>query len=393
MAEGAAYRLSYVTESSFGVPSSTTFQLIHGHLNVSGALSRAPIQSEAIRSDRGVASMRFGSKKPSFRYPFELRYGAYEDFIASFNQAAWAVAASANTGLSATVVAGTTNTIAATGIETGISAGDWVKISGFTGGYTANNGFFKVTAVATGTLTLGQAKDSSGTSLLVACSAQSGISVQRMGYNATGSTKRYLAFEDAYTDISLYREWLGMLANTFSLNITPDQIITGEFGFMGKSLVGPASATYTTGLTALSSALPMTGSDLSGVVSVDGAPTAIVTAVSFNGNNSGEQLNGVFAQTPYRIATGRSNLTGQMSLYLLDYAWFTKYLTETRFALSLKLMDSGGTTGYAIEIPYCAITAEPTEQKTETNVVQNISFQAEPSSTYNLVNWKWYKLA
>jgi len=393
MAEGAAYRLSYVTESSFGTPSGTTFQLLHGHLNAGGALSRAQLQSEAIRSDRGVASTRFGSKKPSFRYPFELRYGAYDDMFASFNQAEWTVAAAANSGLTATVVAGTTNTIAATGIDTNIVAGDWVKISGFTGGYTANNGFFKATVVATGTLTLGQAKDVAGASLLVACSSQSDISVQRVSYNATGSTKSYLAFEEAYTDIDLFREWLGMAANTMSLNIAPDKIITGEFGFMGKSLVGPAAATYTTALTALPSTLPMTGSDLTGVVSVDGVPVATVTGISFNGNNNGEQLNGVFAQTPYRVATGRSNLSGQMSLYLLDYAWYTKYLAETRFALSLKLMDSAGSTGYAIEVPYSAIISEPTENKTETNVIQNIRFQVEPSSVYSLVNWKIYKLA
>ncbi len=393
MAEGSAYRLSYVTETSFGVPSGTTFQLLHGHLNAGGSLARAQIQSEAIRSDRGVASTRFGSKKPSFRYPFELRYGAYEDMIASFNQSAWVAAATANSGLTATVVAGTTNTISATGINVGIAAGDWVKISGFVSPYTANNGFFKVTAAATGILTLGQAKDVNGNSLLAACSGVTGISVQRMGYNATGSTKSYLTFEEAYTDISMFRKWLGMAANTMSLNITPDKIITGEFGFIGKELVGPAGTTYTTSLTALPTTLPMTGSDLTGIMAVDGAPVATVTGISFNGNNNGEQLNGVFAQTPYRIATGRSNITGQMSLYLLDSALYSKYLSETRFSLSLKLLDSGGATGYAIEVPYAAITTEPTENKTETNVVQNISFQIEPSSTYNLVNWKIYKLA
>jgi len=393
MAAGSAYRLSYVTESSFGVPSGTAFQILHGSLNAGGSLNRAQIQSQAIRSDRGMASTRFGSKKPALRYPFELRYGAYDDFIASWNQSSWAAAASANTGLTVTVVAGTTNTMAGTGIASGISTGDWIKVSGFTGGYTANNGYFKVTNSVTGTLTLGQAKDADGVSLLTAASSQTGISVQRMGYNATGSTKSYVAFEEAYTDVSIYKEWLGCMANTMSLAIQPDQIITGEFGFIGKSLAGPAGVTYTASTTAVSTALPMTGSDLTGVVSVDGTPVAICTGINFSGNNSGNYLNGVFAQVPYGLTSGRSNLSGSMSMYVLDYAWYTKYLNETRFALSLKLMDSGGTTGYGIEVPYCAITTEPTENKAEDNVVQNISFQVEPSSTYSLVNWKWYKLA
>lgn len=397
MAAGSAYRLSYVTESSFGTPSGTAFQILHGSLNAGGSLNRAQIQSQAIRSDRGMASTRFGSKKPALRYPFELRYGAYEDFIASWNMSSWAAAASAISALTVTVVAGSTNTMAATGIGgtggTLIAVGDWVKVSGFTGGYTANNGYFKVTARGADLLTFGQAKDADGVSLLTAASSQSGISVQRLGYNATGSTKSYVAFEEAYTDVSIYKEWLGCMANTMSLAIQPDQIITGEFGFIGKSLVGPAAATYTASTVAVSSALPMTGSDLTGVVAVDGTPVAICTGVNFSGNNSGNYLNGVFAQVPYGLTAGRSNLSGSMSLYVLDYAWYTKYLNETRFALSLKLMDSGGITGYGIEVPYCAITAEPSENKTEDNVVQNVSFQVEPSSTYSLVNWKWYKLA
>jgi hypothetical protein len=55
-------------------------------------------------------------------------------------------------------------------------------------------------------------------------------------------------------------------------------------------------------------------------------------------------------------------------------------------------MDSGGTTGYALDVPRVFIT-DAQFQKSETDVIQNIPFQVEKDPTSGLINWRWWKLA
>jgi len=308
---------------------------------------------------------------------------------------AWVAAGDAIAALSVTVVAGTTNTMAATGIGgtggSAIAVGDYVKVSGFGTSYTANNGFFKVTARGADLLTLGEAKDPvSGDSLLTAATSQAGITVQRCSYCITGSTEKSLAFEDAYLGTSLYWEALGCVANGMTLDIGLDSIVTCGFDFVAKSVVGPAAVKYAGSYTEASVTLPIRATDC--VVAIDATPVATITSLQLAMANDRSPQFSIGLAEATGIAYGRSNLTGNLSMYVEGSSFWTKYAAETRIALGLKFLDSAGTTGYAVDVPR-AFILDDQFAKTEKDVIQNLPLQIEKDATTGLINWRWWKLA
>lgn len=393
---GARWQPSYVTESALSTPSGTAFTKTRLLLSSEGiAQKRSNLQSQQAVGDRSVAQGRLGNKTNTFKASGELSYGTYEDFIASANMDAWVAAGTAISALSVTVVAGTTNTMAATGIGGAagslIAVGDYVKVSGFTGAYTSNNGYFKVTARGADLLTLAEAKNpETGVSLLTAATSQTGITVQRCSYCITGSTEKSLAFEDAYLGTSLFWEALGCVANGMTLGIGLDAIVTCGFDFIAKNVVGPAAVQYAVSYTDATVTLPIRATDC--VLIFDAVPVATVTKLDLAMANQRSPQFSIGLSEATGISYGRSNLTGNMSLYLETSSFWTKYAAETRFALGLKFMDSAGLLGYAVDVPRCFIT-DDTFQKSETDVIQNIPFQVEKDATSGLINWRWWKLA
>ena len=396
-ASGSRWQPSYVTESSLGVPSGTEFKKTRLLLASGLEQRRSNLQSQQAVGDRSVAPGRLGNKTNTFRANGELSYGTFEDFIASACMNSWVDAGTAISALSVTVDAGTTNTMAATGIGgTGaslISVGDYVKVSGFASGYTANNGFFKVTARTDNVLTFGEAKDpEAGASLLADATAQANITVQRMGYLITGSTEKSLAFEDAQLDTAtpIYFEALGCVANGMTLSMATDGIVTCNFDFIAKKILGPSGTKYAGSYADPSTTLPIRATDC--VVVIDAAPVATITQLNLAMANQRSPQFSIGLDEATGISYGRSNLTGNLSLYVESSSFWTKYAAETRFALGLRFMDSSGTTGYALDVPRVFIT-DAQFQKSETDVIQNIPFQVEKDPTSGLINWRWWKLA
>jgi hypothetical protein len=400
MAEGARRRICHVTESAWGTASGTAFQIDNVPLGPGLKLGRSVLQSSVIRSDRGVGRPRLGAKRGTFNLPFELAYcQAFEDHLASAMCAAMTAAGTATAGITTTVVAGSTNTMAGTGVGgtggSAIAAGDWVKVSGFASGNVGNNGFWRCTTRGADLLTFAEAKDTAGASQLTACSSQSNIVFQKMGAWSTGSTVKSNDIEEAQLDLAtpLYRHMPGAVVNTFGMSIVPDQIIKGNFGYIGKPVVGPATSTYTASTTAASSAYPIMANDVLGALRIDGTPVAILTGMELGLDNGADPKLGAFQLDPYRIALGVSALSGSLSLMWIDATYWTKYAAETRIALGLKLPgDATCATGYAVDIP-SVFLSDLTDEPSASETIIKIPFLVEPDSTTGLINWKWNKLA
>lgn len=386
MAAGNRNRLAFKAESTWGTDPSGNYQELRKLGDAGITLDRAQIRTAEWNSRRAVTGMRLGNKSVGVNVPFELSYGTYDTLIESAFYSTWNAAASAITALTATVVAGTTNTIAATGIASGISTNDWVKISGFVAPYTANNGYFKVTNASTGVLTLGQAKDAAGNSLLAAASAQTGISVQKMGYIVPGTTAKSLAFEEAQLDLSTgnYTQALGCIADSFNLTLAPDAIITGNFAFLGKTFNGPANSTYGGTVVAAGTAEVMQSNDSYTKLWLDASATCAATAFDFSLANGGSRIMPVFCNTPNKITADDALFTGNITMLREDAAMLTKYLAETDLVISSCIIDKLGASGYAIEFPKVRITAHNL-QRAKDNVLVTLPWTAleDSPSTYN----------
>ena len=392
VAAGSQRQWSHVKEVTIGTDPGTPYTIDRF---LAGARLSAPpedIMSDEMRSDRAVAPGVNGVRRVAGTFPFELSYGTYDDWIESAMCAAWVAAGTASSSLSATVVAGTTNTIAATGIDTNVAAGDWIKVSGFTGNYTANNGFFRVTAKATGVLTLGEAVDASGASRLAACSSQSGIAVQTCAYITPGTTEKSLSIEKASADVSAFERGRGCEVNRFSLSMQNSAKITGQFDVVGFVLDGPAATKYRTGTdVAASTTTPITSYSAKSFLFVDGTPIALATSADFTLDNGMEDLIGLFQTTAYDILLGRSNLSGNVTFGFTGTTYDAKVLANTHIAMRTQIIDATGTQGYAIDIPNVRLKA-PSEDVTENKIFHTYPWQAEKDSTTGILNMKIWRL-
>lgn len=397
IAAGNSRQISHVKEVTPGTDPGTPYTVDRFLAGARLYNEQDEIKSAEMTADRSVAPGANGSKHAKFTGPFELSFASHEDYIESAMCAGWTAAGTAISGLTTTVVAGTTNTMGATGIggSSGslVSVGDWVKVSGFTGANIGNNGFYRVTARTADLLTFGEAKNAAGTSVLTACSAVADIVVQRMGYIAAGSTAKALSIESAQTDVSVFERVLGMHMNRMSLSIRQGAIITGSFEGVGLALAKPAATKYRTGTdVAAATGAPMTGNASKSYIWMDGAVVAVVTGLDLNLQNGMEDLVGVFQESAYGVLMGRSDLSGSITIAFTDSATLAKAFDGTRVVLRFQMMDPLGTSGYAVDIPVVKL-ALPSEDRQENKVFHTYNWQAEKDPTTGLINMKISKLA
>jgi hypothetical protein len=383
MSEGMRNSLKYAVETVFGTDPGGNYQILRKTGDAGLGLTRAQIKTEEMNSRRAVTGFRLGAKMPKVTVPFELVYGGYEDLMACALMSTWAAAATASGTLSATVTS--TNVITATGIDTGLAVGDWVKITGFATTMISNNGFHKVTAKASGSITVAE-------STLVNGSGAS-IVVQRMGYLVGGTTVKSLAFEEAQEDIGsgLFFQTLGNMCDSWDMSFQPDQIIKGTFNFLGKTYTNPRNTTFGGTAVAAVTADSMQSNDALSYLSIDGTPVATVTGLDFSLKNSLAQYLAVAGQNVAKIGRGDSDLTGTLTMFFDADTYWTKYLAETAISLSAKFVDLTGGQGYAIDIPRLKFT-DSTLQRAKDNTLQSLPFQALENTAQTILNMKIWKL-
>ena len=389
MGAGTQNRLAYAPESAWGTTTGTAYTVVRKLAGSSCTIERSQLQTAEFNSRRAVTGMRLGTKRARVALPFELFYAGggaanqkqFEDFLASWMFSTWVAAGSAASAQTLTIgtLAATTDFTFGTSIAT-VVAGDWVKITGCS--TAANNGYYKVISVSSLVLTLATPNFANMTT----GSMGAAVVLQRMGYIIPGTTAKSWTFEESQLDSATYKKVTGAIANTLNLSLTPDAIITGDFGFFGKDM-SVANTVYSVTNPAAQTNSVMTANDTLTYLMADNAGVAVATSLSLSCTNNAEDLFPIGSITPYSINAGDSQVSGTMDLYLTDYNYWNKYLNETALSLSIKLMDPDLTStnplvqvGYAIDLPNIKIT-NLTENKTKTNVVQSVPFMALENTT------------
>jgi hypothetical protein len=413
--EGVGNQMSYNKESAWAVPTApgTTYLIVRKLLAAAIHTDRSQIASKETNNRRAVTPFRLGTRKSRVSVPMQMFYAGdglqFDDFIESWMCAAWVAAATAITAQTVTVgTPGPTTTFTAGTSIGDIAVGNWIKVTGFATTQIGNNGYFRVTAVNTLALTLAT-PDYLKSGMIAGASTGSTIVLQRMAYVKPGSIIKSLAFEEAQTDnaaaLSVVKMALGAMANTFELNIVPDDIITATFEFMAKvfsvgasraaaaadagALNGTTVAASTT-WTAAPTNSPMTANDLLMRIMVDNVAVGIVTNLKVNGNNGLEEQFPVGNLVPYALGKNDSVVTGTMDIYMLDTTYWAAYQNETLMGLSFQLLDPDYGTlttqalakGYAFDIPNIKLGAVP-ENKEKTKVLHNVQWSALELLTAN----------
>jgi hypothetical protein len=152
-----------------------------------------------------------------------------------------------------------------------------------------------------------------------------------------GTMSRTFTIERNFTDIGQYMRYTGMMANTLSLSVQPDAIVTGTVGFVGKGQTVDTS--IITGATYDDPTTTLPFDSFSGTVKEGGTEIAVVTGIDLTLEN-GAEANFVIGsdETPC-ITTGNSNLTGTLTAQFKDEVLLQKFIDETESQLEFTLDD------------------------------------------------------
>lgn len=372
MAEGSRRRLIYVAESTWGeTPVTPACKVLRGNGGNGIRLGRDTLQSQEMRSDRQVADVRMGNKKPSLDVPFEFSFGSFDDFLAAALFGTWTTAYTL-TNQTVTVVAGTKVFSRAAGswITDGVKIGDKITTTGFED--AGNNGTFLVSNVTALEITCATASG------LVNVSGDTGVGVTTSRQVLKqGVTPKFFTIEEGFTDIGKYQVMTGAMVNALSLTVANNAMVTGSFGLIAKA----ASAFSGTSIDSTPDAAPTTSpfDSYTGYLKEGGSVIAIVTGLSLNLANGLEPLFALFNPDTYRIGVGRANLTGSVSAYFEDEVMANKFVNETESSLEFELEDLAGNV-YRFTVPRIKYTGSD-KSMTENNVSIDMPFQGLADST------------
>lgn len=283
---------------------------------------------------------------------FELSYGTYDELIeAALRSAGFSTAGASLTDDVSFAAAGSGVQVitadAGTPFASVSGVGEWVRISGFAA--AANNGTFKVTAKTGTTLTV---QNPNGV-----LAANVGGRIDFASQIVNGSTTRSFTIERENTDVALAADKFtylrGMFPNAMSLNVTPQQIISGSFGFFGKTeqsgsaTLGDGSPTAVTTTGALN-AVDHVQAVFEGGVKRD------ITQLTMQLNNAARARSVVGELGPRSLGTGRFQPTGGLNVFFEDRSLMDKYRNFLDTSLAFVMERDGAT--YVFEWPRIKFT-------------------------------------
>lgn len=334
-------------ETTFGVAATGNYQTMR-LVSESFGQDTNFIESQEIVSDRQVADLIRASLSASGDVAFELSYGTYDEWLVSALK-------SAGFGSEVTVAASTLsmddsdNSINDSGSGlAGFAINQWIRTTGFT--TAANNAFFRIVSVAAGKLVL-----ESGTGgTVVTESAGDSVEITQGSKITQGTTVYSYSIEREYTDTA--NEFvmnLGMTLGGMTLNVTPDEIVTGVFNFLGSKAESAAATAAGTPVAASTTSV-MNAVDNVVAILEDGAvygSTAFTMALT---NNLRERPE-IAALGAISIGAGKVGVTGTLEAYFETKAVMDKYLGNTPTKLAVIFQDDAGN-GYVFDFPQVKYT-------------------------------------
>lgn len=165
-----------------------------------------------------------------------------------------------------------------------------------------------------------------------------------------GTTPKFFSFEDAANEIDQFRLFTGMSVSTLNVSIAPNQMVTGTFDMVGKTMTQAATTASTGGApTASSTNAPF--DSYSGTIEDGGSGLAIVTSLDFSLTNSFAPTFVIGSDSAQQLEFGRAIVEGTMTVYYEDATLINKFLNETESSLSVSVDDPTGASSYTFDFP------------------------------------------
>lgn len=363
-------QLAYVAETAFATQKTGSNLQILRFTGESLKQDVSASQSNEIRSDRQITSIRRSRLTASGGINFELSYGTYDALLAAaLLDDAWGAAVAVITSGTVSAVA-SGNKFTAAAWTNAATAGEWIKVSGFAN--AANNGYFKVVSKTATDIVV-----SGGT--LVNEADKTGVSITQGGSIVNGTDLTTFNIERTYSDLTTELAlFLGMAINSLSLSVPVEGEITGSLDFMGSSESSEA-ASGGSGYNAATTTEHLTALDVESLLENQAAMS--IRGFTLSLNNNLRQRAVVGSSGVLSIGTGRCIVSGTLEAYYASKAIFDKFLNETASALAMVLEDPAGN-AYIIDCPAVKYTAgQRPAGAADADVVATLSWAAYAHAT------------
>jgi hypothetical protein len=377
IARGTSKSVAYKKESAFGTLASGTGAKYLRRVTADFNLAKENYESAELRLDRQVADARHGIRSATGTLNGELSVGSYSDFMQSIVARDFTTVTALSAVSSTVTVSGSTYKLvrsAGSWITSGLRVGMIVRCTGLT--TTADNNKNLLVAALTATdATVVPLNGSTMTAQGTASSITVSVPGKVTYVPATGHTDDSYTFEEWYSDITQSEVYSGVKVNSMAVQLPATGLATVDFGFVGKDLAQTGTSQYFTSPTAQGTTGVLAA--VNGVMLVNGAVVALVTAADFTVERATENATSVGSNSIAEIFTGRIRATGNMSVYFQDGTFRSYFNDETPVSIVFTMTqdNTAGSNAIAMVLPKVKLGSF-TRADAELGIVAQTSFQA-----------------
>lgn len=373
MSTSARHALYAIAEATYGVtPATPAFNFVR-HTGTTLGTSKSTHISEELRPDRQISDFRHGTKQVGGDINFELSYGSFDDYLEAVLCGTWAAKAAPVVGIDISAAASDNSINFASNNAPAVEAGDKITIAGFTGTVGNNRAGAVVVSRTAAKIII------SGGAALVDDAAGEEITITTLTSRLkAGTVRRSFSvlrhFDDLLEADKPFHLYTGVELNTLNLTIPADGIITGSFAAMGKAQA--PSGTGVAGQTLGNPSTTRVMDSFTGTITEAGTSLGIATEITLALENGIEPRFAIGSDSVISKGTiGRSNLTGQVTVYFENSAMLEKFLNETGSSLKFTLVDKAGN-AYRFTLPSIVYNGGQPDTQGQGEITLAIPFQA-----------------
>lgn len=174
-----------------------------------------------------------------------------------------------------------------------------------------------------------------------------------------GTDKKSLTIEKVFNlgGSDAYSRFSGMVANSLSLTVEQQAIVSGSISFLGKGEATATSAIAGSTYNAASAGKPMAAPDVASIAVGGVGGSVFYSSLSFTLNNNCEIQSAIGEKDAVGVRYGRREIEGNMSAYFdaNTVALYDQFVNGAESSISFDLVDDQGDT-YTILFPRVRFT-------------------------------------
>lgn len=351
--ESTDTQLSYGVESVWGTAPSTQFQVLrYTGETLAGSKNRA--RPAEINANGEASSAVTQSESAAGAINFALSYGTYDDLISVVMGNDWQAAQSI-AGVAGDIALTNTSATSATLISTtagkftNISAGQWIRLLGFTNAAN-NNLYYVATKVSALSLVLTTPFAATVTETPTGILAQVRASIL-----TNGTQFKSLSVQQQLSSV-LFLRYPGLFITGMQLGASVGQFVSGSFTTVAQS-ESSATTNQSTGavLAAPTGKVHDAVAGIGGVLFTEVKTGAVVDTFSLQITRDGSIAQyGLGSAAAQGMTRGTTTVTGSLKMYFKDFTQYALFKAETQQRIEFVTKDASGN-AYVITLQSAAI--------------------------------------